>query len=92
MRRWFFALLLVLGSVLAAASPVGAQSFDIIKVADGVYAAIGKPGVYSNGAFIVNQEDVVVVGTHLRPSWARDLIAEIRKVTDKPVRYVVDTH
>jgi cyclase len=78
--------------VLAAAPLVQAQSFDIIPVADGVYAAIGRAGVASNGAFIVNKDDVVVVDTHLRPSWARDLIAEIRKVTNKPVRYVVDTH
>src|SRR5713226_13017 len=77
---------------LAAAPLVQAQSFDIIPVADGVYAAIGRAGVFSNGAFIVNKDDVVVVDTHLRPSWARDLIAEIRKVTNKPVRYVVDTH
>ncbi len=33
-----------------------------------------------------------MVDTQLRPSWARDLIAEIRKVTDKPVRYVINTH
>jgi len=74
------------------APPGQAQSFDISKVADGVYAAIGRPGVASNGAFIINKDDVVVVDTHLRPSWARDLIAEIRKITDKPVRYVVNTH
>jgi cyclase len=41
---------------------------------------------------MVNKDDVLVVDTHLRPSWARNLIAEIRKITDKPVRYVVDTH
>jgi glyoxylase-like metal-dependent hydrolase (beta-lactamase superfamily II) len=70
----------------------GAQSFDIVPMADGVYAAIGRRGVFSNGAFIVNQDDVLVVDTHLRPSWARDLIQEIRKVTNKPVRYVVNTH
>jgi len=69
-----------------------AQSFDITQVAPGVYAAIGRQGVASNGAFIVNKDDVVVVDTHFRPSWARDLIAEIKKVTDKPVRYVVNTH
>ena len=34
----------------------------------------------------------MVVDTQLRPSWARDLITEIRKVTDKPVRYVINTH
>ena len=92
MRRAIVPGLLVLLCLMASAQTGRAQSFEIIKVADGVYAAIGKPGVYSNGAFIVNTEDVVVVDTHLRPSWARDLIAEIRKITDKPVRYVVDTH
>lgn len=72
--------------------PAAAQSFDIKEVAPGVFAAIGRAGVASNGAFIVNQDDVLVVDTHFRPSWARDLIAEIKKRTDKPVRYVVNTH
>jgi len=40
----------------------------------------------------VNDDDVVVVDTHLRPSWARETIAAIKKVTDKPVRYVINTH
>jgi glyoxylase-like metal-dependent hydrolase (beta-lactamase superfamily II) len=86
------ALGLLFLSALSWPQPGQAQSFDIISVADGVYAAIGRPGVASNGAFIVNKDDVLVVDTHLRPSWARDLIAEVRKVTSKPVRYVVDTH
>jgi cyclase len=89
------AILAVVGlplSLLAFAWAARAQSFDIIQVGDGVYAAIGRPGVFSNGAFMVNKDDVLVVDTHLRPSWARNLIAEIRKITDKPVRYAVDTH
>jgi len=82
---------------IAAQTPAPAQtaplpSFDIVKVGDGVYAAIGKNGVFGNGAFIVGQEGVLVVDTQARPDWARDLIAEICKVTDKPVRYVVNTH
>lgn len=77
---------------VALAPMAAAQSFDITQVAPGVYAAVGRQGVFSNGAFIVNKDDVLVVDTHLRPSWARDLIAEIKKVTDKPVRYVVNTH
>jgi len=79
-------------AVLADASSVQAQSFDIVKVMENVYAGIARPGVLCNGAFIVNRDEVLVVDTHLRPSWARDLIAEVRKVTDKPVRYVVNTH
>ncbi len=91
MRRITLAVLILLGLGLCA--PAGqAQSFDIVKVADGVYAAVGRAGVASNGAFIVNKDDVLVVDTHYRPSWARDLIAEIRKITNKPVRYVVNTH
>jgi cyclase len=92
MRRKMLGVVTLLLS-LSVFAPLGrAQSFDIIKVADGVYAAIGRAGVASNGAFIVNQDDVLVVDTHYRPSWAKDLIAEIRKITSKPVRYVVDTH
>jgi cyclase len=83
--------LVVLGLICLAA-PAAAQSFNVVKVADGVYAGIGRDGVGSNGTFIVNQDNVVVVDTQRRPAWARDLITEIKKVTDKPVRYVINTH
>jgi glyoxylase-like metal-dependent hydrolase (beta-lactamase superfamily II) len=71
-----------------------AQSFDIQKVADGIYAAIPKPGrfVGANAAFIVDRDEVLVVDTHYTPSAARQLIAEIKKVTPLPVRYVLNTH
>ncbi len=92
MRRKMLIVLALLTCLGLFAPSGNAQSFDIVKVADGVYAAVGRAGVASNGAFIVNQDDVLVVDTHFRPSWAKDLIAEIRKVTNKPVRYVVNTH
>ncbi len=82
----------VIAVLFFAALPAASQSFDIVPVADGVYGAIGRPGVYSNAAVIVNRDDVLVVDTHLRPTWAQDLIGDIRKRTDKPVRYVVNTH
>jgi glyoxylase-like metal-dependent hydrolase (beta-lactamase superfamily II) len=72
--------------------PAASQSFKLVKVADGVYAGIGLNGVFGNGAFIVNRDNVLVVDTQERPSWARDLIADIRAVTPKPVHYVVNTH
>jgi len=98
---WLLALLFVGAFAAASTSPrlhaqapaqSSSQSFDIVPVAPGVYAAIGKNGVFGNGAFIVGPDDVIVVDTQYRPSWARDLITEIRKVTDKPVRYVINTH
>jgi len=90
MRSSFTALIVSVLTFVASSS--ASEFFEIKKVADGVYAAIGKPGVLSNGAFIVTEEAVIVVDTHLRPSWARDLITEIRTITDKPVRYVINTH
>jgi len=73
----------------------GAQDlFDIKPVADGVYAAISKPAykVNCNAVIIFLGDSVLVVDTHSKPSAARALIAQIKKLTDKPVRYVVNTH
>jgi cyclase len=79
---------------LAATAPVFADSahFNVVQVTSGVYAVLGKNGPNNNAAFIVNNDDVVVIDTHTRPSWAREVIGEIKKVTDKPVRYVINTH
>lgn len=89
MRRFLMCSVLA-----AAAAPLTAQSFDIVKVTEGVWAAIPKQGVPvgSNGAFVVNDEDVLVVDTHYRPSYARELLGEIKKLTPREVRYVVNTH
>jgi glyoxylase-like metal-dependent hydrolase (beta-lactamase superfamily II) len=89
-----FLLFLLPGVFLPVGAGLRADSpyFDIIPVGDGVYAVIGKTGVGGNAAIIINRDDVVVVDTHLRPAWAQDLIQQIRKMTDKPVRYVVNTH
>src|SRR5262252_3308230 len=72
----------------------GEDLFDIKPVADGVYAAIAKPAfrVNSNAAIILLDDSVLVVDTHSKPSAARALIEQIKKLTDKPVRYVVNTH
>ena len=68
--------------------------FDIKPIADGVYAAIAKPAykVNCNAAIILFDDSVLVVDTHSKPSAARALIEQIKKLTDKPVKYVVNTH
>jgi len=68
--------------------------FDIKPVADGVYAAIAKPSfkVNCNAAIILLDDVVLVVDTHSKPSAARALIEQIKKLTPKPVRFVVNTH
>lgn len=68
--------------------------FEIKPVAEGVYAAIAKPAykVNCNAAIIFLDDSVLVVDTHSKPSAARGLIEQIKKQTDKPVKYVVNTH
>ena len=48
--------------------------------------------VDANSVFIINDNDVVVVDTSGAPATAREVLAALRKLTDKPVRYVVNTH
>jgi cyclase len=79
----------------AQAQTATANLFDIEKVADGVFAALAKPAALTNcnAAIFVLSRDVLVVDAHSKPSAAASLIAQIRKeVTDKPVRYLVNTH
>ena len=91
MKRLFcLAVLLFLSANHTAAEDL----FDIKPIADGVYAAIAKPAykVNCNAAIILLGDSVLVVDTHSKPSAARALIEQIKKITDKPVHYVVNTH
>jgi len=92
MRRILFSItvLYLLTASLARAEDL----FDIKPMADGVYAAIAKPAykVNCNAAIIFLGDSVLVVDTHSKPSAARALMEQIKKITDKPVRYVVNTH
>lgn len=73
-----------------------ARNFKVEKLADGIYAVIRQepPGlmVDANSVFIINEEDVVLVDTSGAPSTTREVLAELRKLTVKPVRYLINTH
>ncbi len=87
-------LLLLLFLVLPATCLAADDLFDIKPIADGVYAAIAKPAykVNCNAAIILLGDGVLVVDTHSKPSAARALIELIKKLTPKPVKFVVNTH
>jgi len=86
----------VLAVLLFAATSALAQNadFDVVKVADGVYATVAKPGGLASGnaGFIVGDDGVVVVDTFFTPAAADELIAEIAKVTPQRIRFAVNTH
>lgn len=93
--RTRIALLLPIFLLLSwLASAAQTPDFTVKKLADGVYAAVSpdRSKAGSNAGFIVGPNGVVVVDTFVDVSPARDLLAEIRKVTDLPIRFVVNTH
>src|SRR5580700_5308725 len=72
---------------------VQGSAYKFEKIADGVYYATGTvPGLGSNNVVIVNDTDVLIVDTGTSPAAARAFVEDIKKLTDKPIRYVVNTH
>jgi cyclase len=68
--------------------------FTIERIGNGVYAAVGgddEPAI-SNAGFIVGSNGVVVVDTFEDVTPARELLLAIRKITNLPIRFVVNTH
>jgi len=48
--------------------------------------------VGANSVFLVTNDGVLVIDTREHPRLGQDLIARIRKVTDKPIRFVINSH
>jgi glyoxylase-like metal-dependent hydrolase (beta-lactamase superfamily II) len=70
-----------------------AQNFDavqeeIVPVRDGVYMLAGAGG---NTTVMAGEDGVMVVDTQFAPLSSKILTA-IRSISDKPIRYVVNTH
>lgn len=63
---------------------------EIIELETGVYARL-HAGL-TNAGFIIGDKGVLVIDSLRVPSFARDLIQDVRHVTSKPVQYVIDTH
>lgn len=96
----FVFLALVSQVVLAEKSPPLKAKYAAKKVADAVFVIHGPKGVPSpenqgfmnNPAFIITDEGVVVIDPGSSVQVGDMVLAQIRKITDKPVVAVFDTH
>lgn len=92
--------LLALGMLLLSSSPglphqapphherAPEDPFRLVPLAGGVHALYGRGG---NVGFLVGSEAVVVVDSQFK-DLAPGIVRQIQKVTDKPIRYLVNTH
>jgi glyoxylase-like metal-dependent hydrolase (beta-lactamase superfamily II) len=75
--------------------PVAAgRAYKFETIAAGVYyaTATGAMVTGSNNVVIVGDRDVLVVDTGTSPAAARAFVEDVKVVTNKPIRYVVNTH
>jgi cyclase len=76
--------------------PRVARSYQTVNVAPGVYAFIAPEArvglVSGNSVAVVGEDAVLVVDSGHFPTLTRRMIGEIRRLTDKPIRFLVNTH
>src|SRR5262245_64426479 len=83
-------LLLLTFTVFAQAQAITPERSEFKKVADDVYAFVGKLND-ANALVVVTGQGVVVVDTGNNPPETRLLQNFIKSVTSQPVRYVIIT-
>jgi glyoxylase-like metal-dependent hydrolase (beta-lactamase superfamily II) len=74
----------------ASQADLAEKQEKFIKLADNAYCltAEGDP----NTGVIIGDDGVMVIDTRATPAMAEDVIAHVRRVTDKPIKYVLLTH
>ena len=81
---------LALFACAGGAHAMTGEKAEFVKLADDVYAYIGKKND-ANAMVIVTNQGVVLVDTGNNQPDTRDIAAKIKSVTDQPVRWVVIT-
>ena len=74
----------------ASQNDMDEKTISFTEIGEGLYAftAEGDP----NSGVIIGDESVMVIEAQATPLLAEKVIAEIRKVTDKPITHIVLTH
>lgn len=105
MRARFVTLSLIAHVILAIASPCAAQPaksdpLPVEEIAPGLFVHFGaiatmlpeNQGMTANSGFIVGSDAVAIIDPGGTVVGARRLLAAVRSRTDKPIRFVINTH
>ncbi len=96
MKILFSLLLAPLFIAASGEKPVNvtAVNFDVMRLADGVYACINKfeGKAICNAGIIDNGESTIIFDTFLSPDAAKEMIRVVAQLNLPPIRYVVNSH
>jgi glyoxylase-like metal-dependent hydrolase (beta-lactamase superfamily II) len=95
--RGLAAILLSLAAAITSMPAAAAETAEdsasppIVKqIASDLYFFYDYSG--SNSVFLVTDEGVLVIDTRQHPRAGKDLLDRIRKITNKPIRWVINSH
>ena len=92
-KQFLGGLCVLLGSIVCAAPSFAQQNFDAVEVhtlqvRDNIYMIVGAGG---NITMQLGDDGILLVDTQFAPL-SDKILAAIRKISDKPIRYIVNTH
>ena len=79
------------GFILPSLHPAGTE-FETKLLAPGVYALLSTKPPVDNSGFIVGERGVLVIDAHINGEMAGKIQTAVRRVTDKPILYLVNTN
>jgi glyoxylase-like metal-dependent hydrolase (beta-lactamase superfamily II) len=92
-RAVFISVLLLTALNVRAAAD---SNFKVEKLGKGIYALIRtEPASLwfnPNNIFIIGDKYAIVIDSNISSEYTREVLAELKKLTDKPVKYVINTH
>jgi cyclase len=86
---------MVVACVMISTMPASTQEQpsrgpELKQIASDLYFFFEFDG--SNAVFLVTNDGVLLIDTRTHPRYGKDLLDRIRKVTDKPIKWVVNSH
>jgi cyclase len=88
--KFLCALSALCGSFVVLFSVNGSASVQ--QIGPDLYAYISENDASANSTFLVSDQGILIVDTGLNAQEGRKLLDEVRKVSQAPVRWIVNTH
>ena len=90
MKRLTFFIILIGLAPLLMAQQQEAEPVELTKISDGLYETSGGRG--ARGGVFIGDDGVLVIDAKMDEATVDQIVDGIRKLTDKPIKFLVDTH